>query len=232
MGSYPDDSIQFLAGTWWTTEPTRDLRRGRLLRAFVPHVDVLPYTLRPEGRADPKEHEKIVVRIEPLRVGERPTGPKLPVAALPSFPGEARLVQRAKIRPVIIVANPAPEVVTAHGQAKWQTAPTILVAPFYGADQDEKRAGWPQALVDRIRHCEYPQYVWDQLPVAGSPESILRLDHIQPIGRHSNSHEWTEHCLTPDALDVLDEWLTWIFTGTLPQDGVVTMARKELGEIG
>src|SRR5207302_873569 len=61
------------------------------------------------------------------------------------------------------------------GQARWQSARTLLVAPFYGADASGTRGGWPAPFVDRIRRAEYPQYIWDQLPSPGGPiDSIFR----------------------------------------------------------
>ena len=60
-------------------------------------------------------------------------------------------------------------------------------------------------MVERTRHCEYPQFFWDQLPVAGSEESILRLDHLQPMGTHHDAHQLSEYKLSDDALEVVDE---------------------------
>jgi hypothetical protein len=37
--------------------------------------------------------------------------------------------------------------------------------------------------VDRIRRCEYAQYVWDLLPIEGADFSILRFDHIHKRSR-------------------------------------------------
>jgi len=66
------------------------------------------------------------------------------------------------------------------------------------------------------------------LPIRGPKESIIRLDHIQPVGRHSNSFEVLPHCLTYDALVVLQEWLAWLITGALPREGVLLGIREEL----
>lgn len=82
--------------------------------------------------------------------------------------------------------------------------------------------------MQRIRRCEYPQYFWDRLPLAGAAESILRLDHIQPIARHHNAYEWTQYRLSDDALSVFDEWLVWLFRDELPADGVLADVRAEL----
>ncbi len=50
---YPEDCIQSLIDPWWTTATDREVRRGQLLWAFVPHVDLEPMTLHPEERSVP-----------------------------------------------------------------------------------------------------------------------------------------------------------------------------------
>jgi hypothetical protein len=107
----------------------------------------------------------------------------------------------------------------------------MLVAPYYGAEISERRAGWDSELVARIRCCEYPQYVWEQLPIAGAEESILRLDHIQPLGRHHDSIERTKFHLGQDGMTVIEEWITWLMTGMLPEDGVLYGMRGDLQEL-
>ena len=64
----------------------------------------------------------------------------------------------------------------------------------------------------------------------GGEESILRLDHIQPIGKHHESIELTDYRLGEEALDIIDEWITWLITGKLVKDGYVDMARKDFIE--
>ena len=83
--------------------------------------------------------------------------------------------------------------------------------------------------VTRIRRCEYPQFVWDRLPLAGETEaSLLRLDHIQPLGRHHESYEWTEHCLSEEAMFIMDEWLHWLLEEDLPEESVLSNFREGL----
>ena len=63
-----------------------------------------------------------------------------------------------------------------------------------------------------------------QLPVPTlTDESLLRLDHIQPIGRHADSYKATDYNLSFDALKILDEWQVWLQTGLLSEDGVLHM---------
>jgi len=231
---YPDDSLQFLIPPWWQKEDSQEIKRGRLLRAFVPHVDQNPMVLIPEGRKESISHTQVNYRLEPLQVKQIPKAPTLPVAALPAYPREIRTVYRAKKRAVLIISCGGADIPKALrvGAAKWQTAPTLLVAPYYGAEQSGTRGGWKEEFVKRIRRCEYPQYLWDKLPINGTTEeSILRLDHIQPIGRNPNSFELTPHCMTEDAMLVLDEWLLWLFGGNLPENSILLDVRKELMEL-
>jgi hypothetical protein len=228
---YPDDSIQAYVEKWWLIDKSKDIKRGRLIKAFVPHVDQTPLTLIPTGRTDPTDHHKANYTIEPLRIDKPSRTYKLPVAALPEFEGEVRTVYRAKKRPVLIISAGGPDIPKelTRGKPGWQTAPTILVAPYYGADKGGKRAGFREEFIERIRRCEYPHYIWDILPLPGNAgESILRLDHIQPIGRHYLSYEWTEHCLSNEAMIIVNEWLHWLLEYDLPTDSTLYYYRKEL----
>ncbi len=183
-----------------------------------------------EDRTEATEHASANYRVEPLRTGSPPRDPRLPVAALPLESGDTRIVQRAKRRPVIVLSMGGPEVPSSLrvGEARWQTSATILVAPYYGVDRDGTRGGWKQGFVDRIRRCEYPQYMWDQLPLGRTKESILRLDHTQALGRHQNAYELTPYRLGEEALSLLDEWFSWLVTGSIASDSAVQILREEL----
>lgn len=227
---FPDISIQNAIdpSPWWIRDNTKDYRRGRLIWAFVPHVDQLPYTVTPIGRADASVHDEATVRIEPLRIRQHQPEMTLPVAGMPCYPGEVRTLYRAKRRPVLIVSEggePVPRGLTL-GKPKSHTSLTLLVAPYYGGETDSSRAGYHVEFLKCVRRCEFSQFISDILPLGGSKESVLRLDHIQPIGKHHDSIEWTEHCLSEDAMEVVDEWITWIITGLLPEDGIIDDVRK------
>ena len=116
----------------------------------------------------------------------------LPVAALSTPESEVRAVYRAKKRPAVIVAEEGvslPGEFTL-GKPAWQTAPTLLVAPYYGTEEGDKREGFNPAFLDRVLKCEYSRFMLDWLPIEGSPGgSLLRIDPIQPIGSHHNSLE-------------------------------------------
>jgi len=232
MKEYPEHSIQYFIDDWWIDDGTFDLRRGRLLWAHIPHMDQQPMILVPEGRTSPTDHSKANYRIEPFQIKKPHEHPKLPIAALPSYTGEVRAVYRMKERPVLVVGSEPPEVPKRQrvGGAAWQFLPYILVAPYYGAEFSGKTGGWSPDFVERVQKCEYPQYMWDRLPQKTN-SSILRLDHIQPIGTDQKAYKCTPFCLGSDGLKILDEWVQWLMTGCLQADGVLDYFRKELLEM-
>ena len=146
----------------------------------------------------------------------------LPVAAVPSRPNEDRIVRRGKWRPCLILAGTEVPVDSALMPGKrWQTGLARLLVPYYSANGSASRGGWPERLVDRIRHCGYPQYFWDRLPLGGSPEgSILRLDNAFTIGHDPDHVEQTQHRLSQDALAILHDWFAWYITGRLSSDTI------------
>ncbi len=229
----PDDCLQNLIDhPWWIQDDSKTPQCGRLLRAFVPHVDLTPYTLIPENRSNPTEHHRALFKLEQLRIQQHRSQSQLPVAALPQYPGEVYAVHRAKVRPAIVVACDWSYPRHSPSKPKWQTSRTVLVAPYYGIGATNQRAGWNPEFVKRIRHCEYPQYLWDCLPLAGdTKDSILRLDHTMPIGLHHDSYQWTPHCLSEEALSVFREWIEWAFFGTLDEHGTLVVIRTELAEL-
>lgn len=120
------------------------------------------------------------------------------------------------------------------------TKPSFLVAPYYGADPDGTRAGFPQEFVSRIRQAFYSQFFWDHLP-SGLPHikhtecsSILRLDQVFPIYRKREedvaawaSTGWTLSC---EARKVIDEWIRWGFQGGVQAEGAIDTFRTILKE--
>lgn len=231
--TYPDISIQNFVGSWWREDKSKDFRRGRLIMAFVPHVDQVPYCLQVSGRTEATQHTSALFEIKPTSINQRRKDKTLPVAALPEYKGESYGVYRLKKRPLVILSSGGDEVPKALklGKPNWQTAPTVIACPYYGADEGEGRAGFKQEFVERIRRCEYPQFVFDMLPLPGTKESILRLDHLQPIGKHHDAIEFTQFCLTEEALEVLDEWLWWLLMGYPEKDGTLLYLREEMLKI-
>ena len=233
--NYPDDCIQSIVQDWWLQDEKPTLCRGRLLWAFLPHVDQEPRTLTPIGRTSPTDHHHAQFRVEPLRIDETRKAPKLPIAGLPGVEGEVHTVHRSKVRPAVVVGGidtPDVDAKLRQGMAKYQTSPTLLVAPYYGVEGGAKRGGFNPEFVARVRRSEYPQYIWDLLPIGDEASgSLLRLDHIQPIGKHYNAYRLSPFRLSNEALDVFDEWLAWLLTGELDPDGVITLIREELARI-
>jgi hypothetical protein len=231
---YPTDSVQNIVSSWWEEDDKTRLKRGSLVYAFVPHVDQVPNTLTPIGRKDPTQHNEAIVRISPLRIKESRSKPGLPVAALSLYEGELWTVYRAKKRPCLVLDAEQPEVknMIRRGMPKILTSPTVLVAPYYGADKDGNRSGYNSELVERVQHAEYPQFFWDKLPIRGARESILRFDHIQPVGLHHYAYEHSGYALSDDAVDlIIDDWLIWLFRGELPPESIILDYQEEIRSI-
>lgn len=231
---YPEDSVQNMVGDWWIEDSSFEFSRGRLIRAFLPHVDQIPKQLVVTGRSDATDHTHANFTIEPLRIKQPPKKPGLPVAALPAFEHEVNAIYRAKKRPALIVCEGGEQVdkKLILGKPKWQTAPTVLVAPYYGVTEGGKRAGFRPEFVKRVRRCEYSQFMWDTLPIGGTTtESILRLDHIQPVGRHHDAIELTQYRLSEEALGILDEWLSWLVSGDFDDESMLLFFRQEIKTI-
>ncbi len=228
---YPEDSFQRLIEPWWAPAHPSELSRGQLIRTFVPYPEHEPLRLIPEGRADPRDHSQALVRIERYRMGQPMPKPGLPVAALPLHEGESYFVQRGKIRPALVISTGGEEVSRElqRRATQWQIKPTALVAPYYGAESGSTRGGWHPEFVTRIRRAEYPQYVWDILPVAGADESILRLDHVFAIAKNPNAYQKTEHRLSPEALEIVDQWVFWLITGGMGEE--LSYYREELRKL-
>ena len=232
---YPEDCIQSIIKPtdWWVQNEERELCRGALIFAFVPHVDQIPYSFEPIGRTRADQHDSANFHVAPLRIKQPRKRTDLPVAAMPLNSGELWTAYRAKKRPCLVIGSQTPVVnrTLIRGMAKHSTAPTVLAAPYYGADRDGKRAGYRPEFVERVRHCEYPQFLWDRLPISGPTESILRLDHLQPIGTHYNSYELSESKLSDDALEIVDELMQWLILGAVDKDSCIALYRAEIEAI-
>ena len=59
-------------------------------------------------------------------------------------------------------------------------------------------------------------------------QSILRLDHIQPLGTHSDAYDLTPYRLSEGALLIVDEWISWLLTGKLEEGGSLDLVRRTL----
>ena len=209
--TFRKDSIQnsIVPSPWWEKTSSQDIEPGRLVFCFIPYFDQIPKTLEAVGRIHPYEHEAAEYRVAPLRIGASASKPTLTIAAMTLNEKENWVVYRAKKRPCLVIGGFCPLVdrKIVRGLPKRITAPTFLVAPFYGADQDDSRVGYPPEFIKRICHAVYPQFLLDSLPISGPKESILHLNQIQPVGFHSNSYELTDYCLSKDAIEMRYERL-------------------------
>jgi hypothetical protein len=106
---------------------------------------------------------------------------------------------------------------------------TLLVAPFYGADQDGTRGGWHPEFVRRIQRAMYPQFAWDMLPLPGPRESILRLDHAFSVSAHPEAFAFTPHRLSEEAVVLMESWFVWLLTGELAADCELGAFRRLFG---
>lgn len=231
---YPEDCVQHVVGSddWWIMNDQKSLCRGALITAFVPYVDHEPYGFEPVGREKPSQHDSAIYKVVPLRVNQYVQRTELPVAAMPLHGSEVWAAYRAKRRPCLVIGSVSPSVdrVLTKGKPKHSTAPTILIAPFYGVEQDGRRAGYNPQFIERVRHLEYPQFLWDKLP-PDDRESLLRLDHLQPIGTGYGSYKLRGYRLGRDALEIVDELFQWLIWNKLPENSLIAMFQKELVSI-
>lgn len=232
--TYPHDCPQaYMLGDWWISDKEDKLDQGRLLWAFVPHVDQVPMALVPKGRTQATEHRLVDCDIVPAHTDNIFQRSRLPVAAIPCHKGEVRTVYRSKVRPVLLIVPPYEDVPRSMmaNKPRRLTKATALVAPFLGRDEGTgTRSGYPQSFVDRVKHCEYPRFIWDKLPIGGSKESIMRLDHLLPMSTLDVAYETTPWKLSEEALFVVMEWFEWYYTGSLPdnEDSYLAIIRAEL----
>lgn len=231
MPTFQPDEVQNIVEAWWEPCDSGKAEPGALLLACLPHVDQQPLTMIPVGRKEPGEHNTATVRFEPLDVNECRSKPELPVAALTLNGGERWAAYRAKRRPCLVVGMAEPvDDRLRRDMPKKSTSPTLVVAPYYGVDRDGSRAGYNPELVRRIRHAEYPQFMLDSLPLAGGKKterSILRLDHLQPVGMHYRAFVHTGFCLSTDAREcIFQDWLNWYLWDDLPEDSLIRGFQK------
>jgi len=224
--NYPDVCPQKLIEPWWENCPDNTIKPGRLVWSFLPHVDQTPYTLEPIGREEPTEHATGKVRIKAFQIDSPPSFKTLPVAAMPLYEKEMFGVYRTKKRPAIIISKGGTlvEKSLTKNKSKWRTNRTVLLAPSYSVDK-----GYSDEFCERVRRCEYPQFLWDFLPIGGTEKgSIVRFDHIQPAGKSEKSIELTEYCLSEKAMEFIFEWIAWLIAGVLDEDSIFCETRALL----
>lgn len=229
---FPDDVAQsFICDQWWCKTSDKTIEPGRLLWAVVNHVGVLPHRLVTEGRGGPTDHVNAQFKVESFTAQSRPADQKLPIAAFPNYAGESYTVSRGKVRPVLVVASEfdSVEKLLMKRQLKYQIAPAIIVAPYYGVSSGTS-VGFKPEFVKRIKQLAYRQYFWDCLPEKGTAAgSILRFDHLQPIGAHHDWYRATDWKLTEEACTFILEYLRWSIFDE-PVDELVEIRHALLNE--
>ncbi len=233
MKTCPDLSVQSLVGSWWKEDDSGTVCTGRLVWAYMAVVESQPLRLIVEGRNDPTDHTRCKFRVEPLDASRAPVFPTLPVAGLPKANrGEEFLVTRAKRRPALVLGTGGKEVPVEYrrGFPKSQTAPSLILTPYYGSKPTSTRGGYNIEWVNRIRLCEYPQCMWDLLPIRGGSSSILRFDHTQAISGHYRAVQVTPFRLSDEAVRIVLEWYLWLLSGAdaPPPGSVLGTIRDEL----
>jgi hypothetical protein len=224
--------IQDIIDPWWIPADNTTLVEGRLVWTLIPFPDVISRGLIAEGRTEATQHDEAIYRIEPIDIRNPPRRAQLPVAALPANRNERFLVQRGKVRPAILLSPGQPSIpkAAASGSPGYLRRPCAIVVPCYTADGEGKRAGVPEALLQRIRQVEYPQFMLDELPI-GNTRSLFRFDHVFALGSDPKNFKAEPYKLSPDALLVVYEWVGWYLTGVLPNDGMLKLLREELIEM-
>ena len=216
MSDYPEDSIQYLAGSWWEPSDTSTLCRGTLIVAHSQFFSQIPVEIYPE-RISPEDHGSAVLKARPLRADSRRTPEQdLPVAGLPRLEdADAWAAYRVKKRPCLVLGCVENESIEKHlmaGMPKHHTHEFVMVAPYYGV-KPTGRAGYNVPFCDCIRHAKFSRYFWDVLPGSSGCESVLRLDQAQPLGLHYQSYQHTGSRIGEKAMQLMDEWLSWYLFG-------------------
>jgi|WetSurMetagenome_2_1015567.scaffolds.fasta_scaffold09881_5 hypothetical protein len=234
--SFPEDSLQSFAGAdkWWIKNESKKLCRGALIFAFAPHVDLTPHYIESVGRTDATKHDSAVIQVSPLSINQPLKKiPQLPIAAMTLFEGEVWAAYRAKKRPCLVFSVggiPVDKELTRRKSPR-ATAPTFLAAPYYGIGQNGKRSGYNPLFIEGVRHCEYSQFHWEkELPFKDGEESLLRLDHLQPLGAHYNSYKLSDYMLSPYAMSLLDDLLYWFVRGGLPENSDLLLYKEFIKE--
>lgn len=234
--TYHEDSLQNFCGDWWINTTVPHITRGSLIKAFAHHTDQHPMILTLTGRSSPTDHNNISYQIEPLQYSKPYEYPKLPVAAVPARRGERQLVLRAKIRSLIVINTPiinGPTYKDFKGGAPWQYKRAFIGVPGYGVDLSNTRTGWNQEFSTRIRHCEYPEYLWCMTPSERdtSETLIYRFDQMQPIGFDQKAYKILPYQLSKEALQIFDEQLEWFLWGQLDPNGILYEFRRDIKNI-
>ncbi|MDP2874727.1 MAG: hypothetical protein Q8O00_01000 [Holophaga sp.] len=235
--NFPDHSLQGFTGEWWEQAPGHSVGFGTLLEVFVHHMDKLPIQLITEGRVEPTAHGQAKMKAIPFNIRRHIQRAPVPIAALPSYPGESYIALRGKVRPAIVLGADFSAVSQEDKRRHldWQTAPVFLVAPFYGVERTDERNGFHPEFVERVQKAYYKQFLWDRLP-SGALElcsartregSMLRFDHIVPVGSDPSFYRNTGYRLNDDGQRLIKEWLEWVWFNDMREDSFLLGFRSQ-----
>lgn len=212
MSDFPTDSIQSMTDAWWEDDQSKTICRGALVWTYVQFYSQIPYELYAE-RIEAENHKTAFLKARPLHAGcRRSESAPLPVAGLTLAGADCFIVNRAKMRPCLVLGAIDHKAIDKKWKQSMSSAMKhdfFLVAPYFSVAQ-EGRGGCPPKFTERVRHAEYSRFLWDFLPGKCGHESVLRLDQIQPVGFHHQAFEHFGFRLTPAALKLVDEWLNWL----------------------
>lgn len=215
---------------FYVTLPEDSFRRtpspGQLCWVVSPHIYPIPKVMDVE-RADPEEHYATKFHIRDVNPKtDFKIKSRLPIKALALRDTEELLIQRAKIRPAIVVGAgttrfpDVAKILRPMGPEHLQHE-SIVTVPLFGIQAAERSGGFPPVMVARIRGLMYRQFFF--CPQAGSPltsDSVARLDRLQVVfhesspGVKSPGYDPTQCALSPDALGLIMAMLRAQFGST------------------
>lgn len=226
-----------MTGSWWERKSGQPVGFGSLIEVFVHHMDKLPIQLIPEGRTQATDHTRANFKAMPYSIRRHLQRTPVPIAALPHNPGESYIALRGKVRPALVLGADFTPISQEDRQRhrEWQVSPVYLVAPFYGVEQTEKRSGFDPEFIERVQKAFYKQFLWDELPgdalelcTAKTREgSLIRLDHLVPVGTDPGFYRNTGYRLNDDGRRLLNEWLEWFWFGDMKAESFLLLFRSQ-----
>lgn len=209
---YPEDEF-------FCDVDTKELCLGQLCWAPTPMPTAIPQILDVE-RSSPEEHESVKFELRNAnRAGDfKQRDRNLPVKYLNLRSNEELLVQRAKKRPVIVVANGMdcfPEFATLLRQKgkKHLQEDSVFVAPIYKVCRDEYGEGFIKEMMPYIECLLFRQFFY--VPQSRLfKEGVIRLDRLQVIiDQGPAALEPTDLCLSTPIFNALRDTMTYCLTG-------------------
>lgn len=205
-------NVQNLVGNWWVrTEQTKP-EVGLIVKACLPYVEQIPHIIEVNGRSSATEHYTANFKKLHLNISNPPRQPTFPTAPWLYRGDEISLAIKSKIRPAIIIGISDKLNVSNcdfRANSKRHKNSYLLVAPYYTM-REGNELKVPQILINRIRLCMYRHLMWAALPFAHADhESMLRLDHAQPIGNHHNCFKSYGYKVSPEAMPYFIGYLHW-----------------------